>query len=170
MARSCDLQTTLGKNQDTFMTPPPDDIASRQRWLAVLARASAAELEALSSQLDPLPAVQWLRRCETGMVMLRARVGGTGAPFHVGEASVTRCALRLGDGPLGVGYTLGREPRKAELIACFDARLQQTEHRLALLRSVIEPLAQRQAEASAQESRESASSTVAFYTMVRGEA
>lgn len=169
MARPCGLQTTLGKNQDTFMTPPPDDIASRQRWLAVLARASAAELEVLSSHLGQLPAVQWLRRCETGMVMLRARVGGTGTPFHVGEASVTRCALRLGDGPMGVGYTLGRELRKAELIACFDARLQEPEHRQTLLQAVIEPLATRQAEVSAQHSREAASSTVAFYTMVRGE-
>lgn len=151
------------------MTTQSSDTVLRQRWLAVLARASTAELEALRGHLEPLQEVQVLRRSETGMVMLRARVGGTGEAFNLGEASVTRCALRLGDSPLGVGYTLGREQRKAELIACFDARLQQAGYREALLNTVVEPLAVQQKAMQTQRGREAASTKVEFYTMVRGE-
>ena len=32
--------------------------------------------------------------------MVRGRVGGTGAPFNLGEMSVTRCSVRLADGSL----------------------------------------------------------------------
>ncbi len=32
-----------------------------------------------------------LRPPETGLVMLRGRIGGDGAPFNIGEAAVTRC-------------------------------------------------------------------------------
>ena len=34
-------------------------------------------------------------RAETGLVMLRGRIGGDGAPFNVGEATVTRAAVQL---------------------------------------------------------------------------
>lgn len=163
-------KNTVARDRDNLMTTQSSDTALRQRWLAVLARASTAELEALRGHLEPVQEMQILRRSETGMVMLRGRVGGTGEAFNLGEASVTRCALRLGDSPLGVGYTLGREVRKAELIACFDARLQQAAYRDALLNAVIEPLARKQSAVHSQRSREAASTKVEFYTMVRGEA
>ena len=38
------------------------------------------------------------RPVETGLVMLRGRIGGDGAPFNVGEATVTRAAVRLAVG------------------------------------------------------------------------
>ena len=100
----------------TSSSSDPETV-KRRLWLAVLARASRAELEAIRLRLGDLPAVDTLRAAEVGMVMLRGRIGGTGDSFNLGEASLTRCALRLAGGALGVGYALGRDRRKAELIA-----------------------------------------------------
>jgi alpha-D-ribose 1-methylphosphonate 5-triphosphate synthase subunit PhnG len=141
--------------------------APRRHWLAVLARATVPELEALAPQGVPAP--HYIRAAEIGMVMLRARTGGTGDAFNLGEASVTRCALRLAGGPLGVGYTLGRNRRKAELIALFDALLQEPQRHADLQREVIAPLAAAQANQRDSASRASAQSRVEFFTFVRGE-
>lgn len=104
------------------------------------------------------------------MVMLRGRVGGTGNPFNLGEASMVRCAVRLGDGPLGVGYVLGRDKRRAELVALCDALLQDPQHHGRLQCNLIAPLVSAQAQARAQQQRAVADSKVEFFTFVRGEA
>ncbi|MBU0587210.1 MAG: phosphonate C-P lyase system protein PhnG [Gammaproteobacteria bacterium] len=146
------------------------EYAPRQAWLAVLARASLAELEGLVPTLGELPPLEQVRPPEIGMVMLRGRVGGTGDAFNFGEASLTRCALRVAGGPLGVGYTLGRDRRKAELMALLDALLQDPARQTRLQQEVIAPLATRQAQQATSASRAAASSKVEFFTMVRGEA
>ena len=143
--------------------------AARRDWLAVLARAGTAELEACVLRAGPLPPAQAVRPPEVGMVMLRGRVGGTGEAFNLGEASLTRCALRVA-GALGVGYTLGRDRRKAELVALFDALLQDDANRAKWQREVVEPLRARQASEREAASRAAAGSRVDFFTMVRGEA
>lgn len=135
----------------------------RRQWLAVLARSGREQLE---QALADAPAHDAVRPPECGMVMLRGRVGGTGDVFNLGEATVTRCAVRVGD-CLGVGYVLGRDRRHAELVALFDALLQDATRRSSLLRTVIEPLAAAQAQARASRSREVAASRVEFFTMVR---
>lgn len=140
----------------------------RRRWLAVLARCARETLEAAAGRLQPPPG-EAVRAAETGMVMLRGRVGGTGAAFNLGEASVTRCAVRIGQA-LGVGYALGRDKRKAELIAGFDALLQDPAWQPVLLRELVEPLEREQAQQREAQSRLAASSRVDFFTMVRGEA
>ena len=91
-----------------------ESVSERQGWLSLLARASVAELEQTLLRLSPQPRYEFLRRAEPGMVMLRARMGGTGDPFNLGETSVTRCSVRLSGGCVGTGYVLGRERRKAE--------------------------------------------------------
>lgn len=136
----------------------------------MLARASLAELEGLVPTLGELPPLEQVRPPEIGMVMLRGRVGGTGDAFNFGEASLTRCALRVAGGPLGVGYTLGRDRRKAELMALLDALLQDPARQTRLQQEVIAPLATRQAQQATSASRAAASSKVEFFTMVRGEA
>jgi len=146
------------------------DNAQRRGWLAVLARASLTELEAFLPTLGELPSRTYIRSPEVGMVMLRGRVGGTGDAFNLGEASVTRCALRMAEGPLGVGYTLGRNRRKAELIAVYDALLQVPDRRAVIQGNVIGPLSVNQADVRNATGRAAASSKVEFYTMVRGEA
>lgn len=143
---------------------------ARPAWLAVLASATLAELETLVPSVGDLQPLQQVRPPEIGMVMLRGRVGGTGNPFNLGEASVVRCAVRLGDGPLGVSYALGRDKRRAELAALFDALLQDPQRHDELQRGLISPLALAQAQARAQKQRDVAGSKVEFFTFVRGEA
>ncbi len=154
---------------ETSASEAPDN-AARKHWLAVLARAERVELEKAWGLLGDLPPLAHVRPPESGMVMLRGRVGGTGDAFNLGEASVTRCALRLGTSALGVGYALGRDRRKAELIAGFDALLQDPARQSALAREVVEPLARRQAAQADAASRAAASSKVEFFTFVRGQA
>lgn len=140
---------------------------ARQRWMGILARASVEELE--THLPDPLPegGYSLLRRPETGSVMLRGRAGGTGERFNLGEATLTRCTLRLADGTTGFGYVMGRSPRHAELAALFDALLHQPEQRAALMKNVIEPLAQQQEERRQAITARAATSKVDFFTMVR---
>lgn len=157
------MPATVGTDLDIRMTAHDAPSPDRRRWLAVLARSRREQLEAA---LPQAPAHAMVRAPECGMVMLRGRVGGTGDIFHVGEATVTRCAVRVGD-YLGVGYVLGRDRRHAELVAVLDAMLQDGARQVALLRDVVDPLAQAQAEARAARSREVASSRVEFFTMVR---
>lgn len=136
----------------------------------MLARATLAQLEGRVPAAGELPPLKQVRPPEIGMVMLRGRVGGTGNPFNLGEASVVRCAVRLGDGPLGVAYALGRDKRRAELAALFDAMLQDPRHHDDLQRSLIAPLALAQAQARERMQRDVVGSKVEFFTLVRGEA
>jgi alpha-D-ribose 1-methylphosphonate 5-triphosphate synthase subunit PhnG len=147
------------------MTDDGNLSGARRRWLAVLARAGREALEQALARVDA-PAHELVRSPECGMVMLRGRVGGTGDAFNLGEATVTRCAARVGE-RLGVGYVLGRDRRQAELVAVLDALLQDADRQAAVLREVVEPLARAQAEMRAARSRAAASSRVEFFTMVR---
>ncbi|MFN0115117.1 MAG: phosphonate C-P lyase system protein PhnG, partial [Paracoccaceae bacterium] len=61
--------------------------AQRAGDMGLLARARPARLAAL---LPALPPHQALRGPEIGLVMVRGRVSGTGAPFNLGEMAVTR--------------------------------------------------------------------------------
>ncbi len=56
------------------------------------------------------------------------------APFNVGEATVTRCAVQLRSGQVGFSYALGRDLDKARLAAVCDALWQSDAHRDAIER------------------------------------
>ena len=75
-----------------------------------------------------LPAHENLREPENGLVMVRGRIGGDGAPFNLGEATVSRAAVRLATGEIGFGYALGRDRQKARMIALCDALIQTSDH------------------------------------------
>jgi len=148
----------------------------RRRWMGVLARASTATLEQAWAALEARPAYDFLRRPEIGMVMVRARAGGNGQRFNLGEMTVTRCTLRLAAagpdaGPeqalAGTAYVAGRDARKAELAAVFDALLQDPARRPALLAAVVEPLAAEQAAARRAAGARAAASKVEFFTVAR---
>jgi alpha-D-ribose 1-methylphosphonate 5-triphosphate synthase subunit PhnG len=145
-----------------------EDFAARRRWLAVLARAETEQLEAHWAETGH-PTVSVLRQPETGLVMARGRAGGTGQRFNLGEITVTRCAVQSADGHIGHGYVAGRDKRKAELVARFDALLQAPARRAALLERIVEPLAAAQAAAAAAKARRAAATRVEFFTMVRGD-
>jgi alpha-D-ribose 1-methylphosphonate 5-triphosphate synthase subunit PhnG len=147
-----------------------DEQGRRRDWLAVLARATRDELEQALGTHAPGLRYEHLRHPESGMVMLRARMGGTGDPFNMGEATVTRCTVRLADGQVGCGHVLGRDTRRAELVAIFDALLQEPGYRSQLQTQVVEPLRQRQQAARAAAAQAAAGSRVEFFTLVRGAA
>ncbi|CAM2183725.1 carbon-phosphorus lyase core complex subunit PhnG [Paraburkholderia sacchari] len=158
--------------------PPAAAPDARRAWMAVLARTPRAELEtALVGALggEAMPAFEWLRAPQTGLAMVRGRIGGTGNAFNLGEATVTRATLRLrahdsAGATVGVACHLGRDKRRAELAALADALLQQPERHARLHARLIEPLAARLAEQRAAQRNETASTKVEFFTMVRGDA
>ena len=95
------------------MSGTETETAARQGWMGLLARAPAARLAALMAG-RALPGFDWLRVPETGGVMLRGRTGGTGAPFNLGEMTVTRCTLRLASGETGHAHVMGRDRAHAD--------------------------------------------------------
>jgi alpha-D-ribose 1-methylphosphonate 5-triphosphate synthase subunit PhnG len=147
----------------------PATDAARARWISALAQADPAAVEAAWAGLASRPAYRLLRAPETGLVMVRGRAGGTGAPFNLGEMTVTRCSVELGDGRVGHAYVAGRDPRHAETAAVLDAMLQDPAGRAALETAVVEPLVAAR-EARQRAARAQADATrVEFFTMVRGE-
>lgn len=142
--------------------------AQRKAAMTVLAHSGAAEI---ACRLKPitLPTYEILREPENGLVMLRGRIGGDGAPFNLGEATVSRAAVRLGTGEVGFGYTLGRDRQKAQMIALCDALVQSDEFSDAVEANVLAPLRTAMISERNRRAAETAATRVDFYTMVRGE-
>ena len=143
--------------------------AARQAWMGLLARAAPEDLESAWAALEPKPAWRWLRRPETGLVMVRGRAGGSGQAFNLGEMTVTRCVLVTDDGTTGHAHVAGRDARHAELAAAFDALLQDETRRVNLEDSLLAPLRRKRSEAAQRRAQEAAATRVEFFTMVRGE-
>jgi alpha-D-ribose 1-methylphosphonate 5-triphosphate synthase subunit PhnG len=142
--------------------------ARRKAAMTALAHASAVEI---AEHLDALqlPVYESLREPENGLVMLRGRIGGDGAAFNLGEATVSRAAVRLASGEVGFGYTLGRDREKARMIALCDALAQSDEFAERVETGVIAPLRAAMLARRARKAAETAATRVDFYTMVRGE-
>jgi alpha-D-ribose 1-methylphosphonate 5-triphosphate synthase subunit PhnG len=136
--------------------------------MSVLARSRREELEAIIERLGGLPGHAVLKPAETGTVMIEGRAGGTGRRFNLGEATMTRCVVRLDGGAMGFAYALGTDRRKALLAAVLDALLQDPDHGPALARAEIAPLAECQRAAKELALRKAAATKVDFFTLVRG--
>lgn len=151
-------------------SPADDANTGRRHWISVLAKAERAELESAWARLSPHPAYRLLRQPETGLVMVRGRIGGTGDGFNLGEMTMTRCAVRMDQGAAsttGFSFVAGRDHRHAELAAVFDALLQDPERGNELRRVLIEPLAETQQARRRRRAAETAATRVEFFTMVR---
>ncbi|HZY48547.1 MAG TPA: phosphonate C-P lyase system protein PhnG [Devosia sp.] len=146
---------------------PSDKEAARQEALGVLAHADAAALSAAWASWENRPGVQPIRGPETGLIMLRGRTGGGGAPFNMGEATVSRASVRIDSGEVGHGYCLGRDTEKARLIAVIDALFQREPENIEF--AILRPLRDAASAADAQRRAETAATRVEFFTMVRGE-
>ncbi|MFS8035662.1 phosphonate C-P lyase system protein PhnG [Xanthobacter sp. AM11] len=151
--------------------PAPDAAAptqARQALMALFARATRAELEAAVERFSPLPRLRRLRPAEIGLVMVQGRTGGDGAPFNLGETTVTRAAMHVEGGHTGVSYLLGRDPRKAEAAAILDALWQDEALRLAV-DDAMGPVRRRLAAEAAAAAAEAEATRVNFFTLTRGE-
>lgn len=144
----------------------PTQTKTRQDWMGLLARAPAPRLAALMPA--PLPDHDLLRAPEVGAVMVRGRTGATGAPFNLGEMTVTRCSLRLADGAVGHAWVQGRDKDHARRAAIADALLQGPQAQ-AVRAGVLAPLAAEEAARRAARAAKAAATKVEFFTLVRGE-
>lgn len=142
---------------------------ARKVRLSVLAKAPADRLCALWSAHMPRPPTHdVLRAPEIGTVMVRGRAGAVGAPFNLGEMTVTRCSVRLTSGAVGHGHVQGRDREAALAAALIDAMCEDGQAE-ALEAAILAPLrAEAEARRTARAAR-AAATKVEFFTMVRGE-
>jgi alpha-D-ribose 1-methylphosphonate 5-triphosphate synthase subunit PhnG len=150
------------------VTPENTKQAQRKAAMAVLAHSDPAEISGCLDAIA-LPVHENLREPENGLVMVRGRIGGDGAPFNLGEATVSRAAVRLSTGEVGFGYTLGRDREKARMIALCDALIQSNEFSETVEAGVVAPLRAAMMARRSQKAAETAATRVDFYTLVRGE-
>lgn len=141
------------------------DPTVRQGWMATLAKAAPARLAELMPNLPPHAV---LRPPEIGTVMVRGRIGGTGAPFNLGEMTVTRASVRLNCGAVGHAHVQGRDKAHALRAALADA-MMQTDAAARITTEVLAPLQAEAADTSTSRARKAAATRVEFFTMVRGE-
>ena len=105
----------------------------------------------------------------TGLLMVHGRMGGGGAPFNLGEATVTHATVELSTGTVGHAHALGTYRDKVRHAAIFDALWQDDAQRDAVERKILSPI--RRCLESEDDARrdETAATWVDFFTMVRGE-
>ena len=139
----------------------------RQEAMGVLSHAAPGRLGELWGSWADKPGFHRVRGPETGLVMVRARAGGGGNPFNLGEATVTRATVRLETGEVGHAYCLGRDGNKAVQAALFDALWQRDPATVEA--QVLAPLRAEAAGADKHRRDETAATRVDFFTMVRGD-
>jgi alpha-D-ribose 1-methylphosphonate 5-triphosphate synthase subunit PhnG len=147
----------------------PTEQAGRRRCASLLARATADELRAAWDALKEKPETKPVRGPETGLVMVRGRIGGGGSPFNLGEATVTRATVALASGTVGHAQALGTNKQKAKLAAIFDALWQEDATRDHVENTVLAPVENRVAAENRAKAEETAATRVDFFTMVRGD-
>lgn len=148
--------------------PDPNCVQSERRhWMAVLARAPIDLLRASFEDCPQCADACRLVGPETGLIQLRAKAPVTETAFHLGEATVSRCVVELA-GRRGYGVVLGSDLERAELVAVFDALLQDPQ-----MHGELRPKLLQSAESAISVSRQrranTAQATAAhFFTAARG--
>ncbi|MBP1884238.1 phosphonate C-P lyase system protein PhnG [Sinorhizobium mexicanum] len=146
----------------------PDAAPERREGMRLLARATLAELVGAWEAITDRPDVAPVRGPETGLVMVRGRIGGGGDAFNLGEATVSRATVRLASGEIGHGQMLGTDKERARLAAIFDA-LFQTERYRSAIEALHRLIAARIDAEDRRKAEETAATRVDFFTMVRGD-
>ena len=169
-SRSRDSQSRDGRSRDSRSAGEGDGqagaaVARRRHWMAVLARASHPDMLAGLQRLGGLPNYTRLRGPEAGLVMVRGRAGGGGAPFNLGEMTVTRCSVRTDAGIVGHAYVAGRDELQAELAAVADAILQDPGRTDAVWAGLIVPLHAAQADQRRAVDAKAGATKVDFFAM-----
>ncbi|MBA90591.1 MAG: phosphonate C-P lyase system protein PhnG [Phyllobacteriaceae bacterium] len=142
---------------------------ARRARMGLLARSSARQLVELWVKLGEEPEHSLLRGPETGSITLRGRMGGGGAPFNLGEATVTRAAVGLADGTVGHAMVLGRDLEKARIAALVDALCQDERELERIEGGLLTPLRVAEADCERVRREQTAATKVDFFTVVRGE-
>lgn len=141
----------------------------RREWMGVLARADEHRLASLMA-LASVPAdYKVLRGPESGLIMVRGRIGGDGQPFNLGEMTVSRCTVILASGVTGHSMVGGRRHAHALNAALIDALLDEGTNSETILQHIIEPLAAAEAKSHSMAAAETAATKVDFFTLMRGD-
>lgn len=141
----------------------------RKTAMSVLARATLTEMSApIARHWPDLPARD-LKPVEVGLVMLRGRIGGDGAAFNLGEATIARAVVELPDGRRGYGHIMGRDGARARMAAIADALWQGKSDCGIIEREIIAPVSARLTRETARKCAEAAATKVDFFTLARGE-
>lgn len=146
-----------------------NDGGERAKRMSVLAQADGTSLRRVWSTLGVDPAFETVRGPESGLVALRGRIGGGGAPFNFGEATASRATVRLADGRIGHAVTLGRDHVKAQLGAIIDALALDETMAQRIESDIIAPLRAEQVKRDKERREQTEATRVDFFTMVRGE-
>ncbi|MEL6384648.1 MAG: phosphonate C-P lyase system protein PhnG [Cyanobacteria bacterium J06626_18] len=148
-------------------------VLPRQAWMTTLAKAPLALLEESVATLEALPEYSFLRSPEIGLAMVRGRTEGSGAPFNLGEMTLTRCVVQLplptGEPIAGFGYVAGRSQRHAELAAVCDALLQHPAWRDRVHTQVLAPLQAAYQAQQEHQAQQTETTRVNFFTLLRGD-
>ena len=145
------------------------DQAERKAVMATLAQASGDDIARLWGEAGLTSEAELLRGPETGLVTVRGRIGGGGAPFNLGEVTVTRATVRLASGSVGHAQALGTDREKARLCAIFDALWQEEATKGFVEDRLLSPISSRIAAEAGLKAEETAATRVDFFTMVRGD-
>jgi alpha-D-ribose 1-methylphosphonate 5-triphosphate synthase subunit PhnG len=143
---------------------------SRADWMRWLSRAPASMLTgALNGHIPDEPI--WLRKPETGLMMVKGRIGGNGESFNLGEITVTRCAIKIKDTQqnerVGIAYVLGRSKRLAFLASVGDALLQDPSQQNYWLEKLIKPIKHHILLIDDQKNKKAQETKVDFFTVAR---
>lgn len=149
-------------------TQLPNAQTERAVWMSLLAQTPFPNFQILVQNYGALPQATWLREPEIGLAMVRARTGGTGSQFNLGEITLTRCTLKLSTGEIGHAYLAGRNKKHAEWAALFDA-LMQTNEAASVREKVLVPITALLAKQKQEIQAQAEATKVDFLTMVRGE-
>ncbi|MEO0544119.1 MAG: phosphonate C-P lyase system protein PhnG [Pseudomonadota bacterium] len=142
---------------------------NRNERHAAIAQASGAQLNEIWGRVGLDPAFEMLRGPETGLVSLKGRIGGAGAPFPFGDATATRASVRLSDGRVGHALLLGRDKERATIAAVVDALCCEDGDAKHVDAHLIEPLLAEIESRDTNRAAQTAATRVDFFTMVRGE-
>lgn len=146
----------------------------RREWLNTLANAAPEDLDSCRQTIDSGHAFRTLRHPESGLAMIRGRADGSGRPFNLGEATISRCVVATTDSAtgseiMGVGYVLGRDRRHAVVTAELDALFQDSGKGAQIRDAILPALREKRARARDLQARKTDATRVEFFTMVRGE-
>ncbi len=141
----------------------------RQALLSVLSKASLSDIEKYWKVLSLDVNYHFLKEPEVGMTMVRAKAGGAGQAFNMGEVTVTRSVIQLDTQQMGFGYTLGRNIEKSTLIAVIDECFQIEQWQPLIKAKLLAPLQKILQKSDSEREEKVAGTKVNFFTMVRGE-
>ncbi|MDR1677895.1 MAG: phosphonate C-P lyase system protein PhnG [Deltaproteobacteria bacterium] len=146
---------------------PKKPVMERARIMRTLALAPESRLIELMENLGDLPAFEYLRTPQKGLVMIRATSAGDELPFNLGEALVTRCSVAV-NGFQGHAYILGDDPEKCLAAALADALAQDVRYQMQI-ENIVQVLESDLRSERTSENNKIKDTRVEFFTLVRGE-